>query len=452
MSEYLIKLTLAISVAYILYVLFMQKSIDFRWLRIYFISMIIASLALPALKYIPVIHQKELASIPAGYFPDFLHLNEIPDKATSVHSFSLSQIVQYVYVTGFLITVLQSLIGFIQLGLLVLKHGISRRNGLRVVLIPNLPGPFSFFHTVFINPEHFIDDDKGALLRHEKVHVKQWHSLDLILLEVVTAIQWFNPLAWQMKRTVKELHEFMADKGAIGEQYTPLEYQRLLLSEVCGLKFHMPVNGFNSSLTKKRILMITNNKRNKRWFAAFALLMVAIIATDSLSRINIAQEPPKKEKAKVEKSAKKVVLSDTTSQNQGNEGITPPPPSPPSPPPPPVEPFVTNGKGDNIYVVVEENATFQGGDLESFRTWIIQNLKYPDKAAKNKIEGKVIASFVITKEGKTDRIKILRGLDPELDMETLRVIKSSPDWQPAKYKGKTVNQQFTIPVQFKLTK
>jgi TonB family protein len=460
MVEYLIKSTLALSVAYVLYLLFMRNNIDFRWLRIYFIVTILFSLLMPIVKYIPWFHQEEFA-IPEGYIPDFLYKDKLSGKSSGISFFSYTALLRYGYLAGLLFTVIQSFIGFFQLAVLVFKHGISKMADIRIVFVPNLQCPFSFFQLVFIDPEHFSDAGNGALLRHEKVHSLQWHSLDLFLLEILTAINWYNPLAWKIKRTLKELHEFQADQGAIGDDYSPVEYQHLLLRQACGLNTRIPVNGFHGSLTKKRILMITNNKRNKRWVAAFSLLLVAIFVIDSLSRVNVAQEPPKKQKDEVTKKINKEAKKDTSTWNNGVPPPPPPPPPPPTseiapppPPPPPPPPSNIIGKinGEDVYVVVDENAKFQGGDVGAFIDWVQSNLKYPEEAVKNKVEGKVIVSFVVNPKGEVIGSKVLRTVSPELSEEALRVIKSSPDWTAGKMGDKPVYQSFAIPVLFKIGK
>ena len=107
---------------------------------------------------------------------------------------------------------------------------------------------------------------------------------------------------------------------------------------------------------------------------------------------------------------------------------------------------------EQVFVVVEENATFMGGTLETFRAWILEHLKYPESAAEMGIEGKVILSFIINSKGVVENTKVLRGVDSALDQEAIRVIQSSPKWIPGKQGGKAVKQQFTIPIAFKLQK
>ncbi len=102
------------------------------------------------------------------------------------------------------------------------------------------------------------------------------------------------------------------------------------------------------------------------------------------------------------------------------------------------------------FVFVEEQATFQGGDVGTFREWVQKNLVYPPVAVENGIFGRVTVQFAVNSRGEVVDVKILRGVDPSLDKETIRVIQSSPKWGPAKQGGRAVKQQFVIPVIFML--
>lgn len=99
-------------------------------------------------------------------------------------------------------------------------------------------------------------------------------------------------------------------------------------------------------------------------------------------------------------------------------------------------------------VVVEENATFQGGDVNSFRIWVQQNVVYPTAAIEVGLSGRVIVQFAVNSRGEVVDVKVLRGVHPELDREVVRCILSSPHWVPGKQGGKAVKQQFVIPVVF----
>jgi protein TonB len=102
------------------------------------------------------------------------------------------------------------------------------------------------------------------------------------------------------------------------------------------------------------------------------------------------------------------------------------------------------------FVFVEEQATFQGGDINLFREWVQKNLVYPPVAVENNVFGRVTVQFAVNSKGEVTDVKILRGVDPSLDKETIRVIMSSPKWGAAKQGGRAVKQQFVIPVIFML--
>jgi len=105
-------------------------------------------------------------------------------------------------------------------------------------------------------------------------------------------------------------------------------------------------------------------------------------------------------------------------------------------------------KDTTVYVEVDENAKFQGGDLNTFRNYIMNHVKYPINASKMGVQGKVIINFVVDYDGNVTKVKILRSLDKECDEESIRVIQNSPKWTPGKKDGKNVSQSFVLPVVF----
>ena len=103
-----------------------------------------------------------------------------------------------------------------------------------------------------------------------------------------------------------------------------------------------------------------------------------------------------------------------------------------------------------IFTIVEEMPTFQGKGQEGFRVWLIKHLKYPEIAAENGISGRVFVNFVVETDGSVSNVKIIRGANPSLDTEAVRVVQSSPKWTPGKQRGKEVRVVFTFPINFVL--
>jgi protein TonB len=105
---------------------------------------------------------------------------------------------------------------------------------------------------------------------------------------------------------------------------------------------------------------------------------------------------------------------------------------------------------EEVFFIVEDMPKFKGGGTEAFRVWIGQNLRYPEIAAENGISGRVFVQFAIDSKGEICDVKVVRGVDPALDKEAVRVVKSSPTWTPGKQRGRPVKVQFTFPIVFML--
>ncbi len=103
-----------------------------------------------------------------------------------------------------------------------------------------------------------------------------------------------------------------------------------------------------------------------------------------------------------------------------------------------------------IFFIVEDMPSFQGKGVDAFRQWVSARLKYPEIAAENGISGRVYVQFVVEPNGTVDNVKVIRGVDPALDAEAVRVVKSSPKWKPGKQRGKAVRVAYTIPIVFVL--
>lgn len=105
---------------------------------------------------------------------------------------------------------------------------------------------------------------------------------------------------------------------------------------------------------------------------------------------------------------------------------------------------------EHIFVVVEDMPTFRGGDVNKFRNWVQQRVNYPQIAAENGVQGKVFLMFVVEPDGSVSNVTIMRGVDPSLDNEAIRVVESSPSWSPGKQRGAPVRVRFSITVNFQL--
>lgn len=105
---------------------------------------------------------------------------------------------------------------------------------------------------------------------------------------------------------------------------------------------------------------------------------------------------------------------------------------------------------EEIFVVVEDMPTFRGGDVNKFREWVQKRVKYPQIAAENGIQGKVYIMFVVEPDGSVSNVSVMRGVDPALDEEAVKVVESSPSWSPGRQRGAPVRVRFSITVNFQL--
>lgn len=121
----------------------------------------------------------------------------------------------------------------------------------------------------------------------------------------------------------------------------------------------------------------------------------------------------------------------------------------PTPPPVVAPPTLEPEDTEEIFEIVEEPTSFPGG-MQELMKWLGKNIKYPDLAADNGIQGRVMVRFVVERDGSTSNVEIARSVDPSLDKEAIRVVKAMPKWNPGKQRGKAVRQRFVLPVQFRL--
>ncbi|MBN1118265.1 MAG: hypothetical protein JXA77_13735 [Bacteroidales bacterium] len=150
--------------------------------------------------------------------------------------------------------------------LLIWLNGFSKKNkkenidGLKLVTLDKEMPSFSFFNRIFINRNILTASQFEQVFAHEKIHANQKHSFDLLLAHVFTIFQWFNPLVWRMHKSMKIVHEYIADRKVVEQGYELFDYQSLLLSQLISIRSVELVNNFNLLSIKKRIAMMNKMK------------------------------------------------------------------------------------------------------------------------------------------------------------------------------------------------
>ena len=305
---------------------------------------------------------------------------------------------------------------------------------------------------IFIN-SRLSPEDAGEIIRHEQNHLKQNHFIDILFIEIVKALQWFNPVVYLFNRSLRAIHEYQADQECLSSGVPIVNYQSLLLNQVFKSRAFNLTNSFSSpSLIKKRMLMMT--KKRTPDFAALKMLIVVPVTALVFFAISAYREIPG--------TSVKQIMPAVLTQSQLTEIQTDLAAPPPPPPPPPstkaseskdnvkvVKEEAMNEPEKEPFVVVEEMPSFPGGDLALLK-YIGENTTYPETSKTQNIQGRVIIRFCVTEKGGISQISVIKGVSPELDAEAMRVVKTLPDFKPGRQGGIAVPVWYMVPITFTL--
>jgi TonB family protein len=422
-------------VLYPVYWFFLRRDTFFQVNRFYLLAMMLFSMLVPLLPL------RLVSPGPASIIVIMLDPVLItPAKVQHTFSAHLQwiEVATVVYLTGALIFLLRFGLQLIQLYRITRRFGISESHGQRVVFVDRGYSPFSFFNLVFINEEVIPAGSLPTILEHERVHIRQYHTLDMILVELATILQWFNPIIWLTGREMKSIHEYLADEGVLQTGIIRSQYQQMILDETMGIQVNSLTNNFNISLLKKRITMMTKSKsgiwaRSKLVFVLPALLILWFMLT-AKSFSNIVQE--KFDNSQVVSLGQIVPHQDTviksTSIKQSDDEFAPV--------------MIDNRL---VYKRCDIPPQYYGGD-EARIKFLQSNIKYPEDALKSGIHGTVFVNFIIEKDGTVTNVNVLRGIGGSCDEEAIRVVRMMPKWIPGKVKGNNVAMDFYLPIKYTL--
>lgn len=287
--QYILISAACLSIAFIAFRLSMRKVTHFRHLRVYLIGSVTLSLLLPlfsvSLDYSALFRNNTLPVDETGYV---MAGNIQPTEELSEPGFFSAnhELLLIIYSLIALVLIIRLLIQFTRLVRLYYKSD-RKHDGRNVILYTrHINSPFSFFRWIFIPQQLAGSDEKESIIIHESIHATQYHSIDNMLIEFVTAVMWFNPLAWMMKRSIHLVHEYLADEGALDTGIDRLRYQALLINQVTEEKLICLSSNFNHSLIKKRMIMMTKSKNYRAGklkiltllpLSAILFLMVALL-------------------------------------------------------------------------------------------------------------------------------------------------------------------------------
>lgn len=397
---YLLKVTASTAVFYIIYYAFLKNETYFKLNRLYLLFSVSFSFILPLLHF-----SNQGIQLPSTFSETLNTVSVFSNQPVISESYiSLTTLLLLIYAGIAAFFILRYLLKIIILTSNFLNKPFTLKNENYILIKTNkdIP-PCSFFNFIII-PDRLDDsDDLPKILTHEKVHVKQMHSIDTLVIEFISAILWFNPFAWKIKTAIKNTHEYLADEGVVEQGFDTTGYRLLLLEHAVGFKLGL-ANNLNQSITLKRMLMLNKSKSN--WKAKLKVLSFIPVLFLLITAFECKPE---------------------TENAPQNEPVS----------------------KSTAYKEITEQPSFPGGQ-EAMVQFLIANIKYPQVAKEKGIQGKVFVSFVVKKDGKIDDVKVQKSVNPLLDAEAIRVIKSMPNWIPGKDGNNPVDAQMTLPIDFRL--
>ena len=476
--NYLLESGISLSLFAMVYFLFLRKETFFSVNRWFLLFSVIFSAVLPLL-HIPFYTPEPtvLSEVTVTPYVNLLSVVTIYGAVLThgAERFVLTYgLLGYIYLLGAIFFTAKLLLQIAQIVRLILKSKIIHEGRIKMVFLEREISPFSFLNYIFVGIN--LQNVKGweKMLEHEKQHIYQGHSVDVLVLECIAVFQWFNPFFWMFRRALRENHEFLADHAVISKGTAASWYKQILINQYVGDQIVL-ANNFNYSLIKTRIKMMSKIKSRK--IASFKILIGVVLAVSLVAVFACEQKDSVKtentssgktvsidfdghalqvngdsvgvEKLKdllqasgdyqIVKNSTTGALELKSKSNKVGEVVA-------------VsynKQETTNEDNSDVFTIVDTMPEYPGGQL-ALRKFIAQSVKYPVSAQEKGIQGKVFVSFVVEKDGSVGALKIARGVDPSLDQEALRVVGLLPKWTPGKQKGEPVRVSYTIPINFAL--
>ena len=530
---YDLKVAVLLAIFYMFYRLMLARETFHRVNRLVLLATAIASFILPLC--VITMHETVTMEMPQISMDLTSETVDTYPTAPSEPATPLWQIVLPVlFLIGMVATLAHTLLSLFRI-IRMIRHSEQhpQNDGTTICVTGNAKvAPFSWMHYIVMNRTDYEDCD-NAILTHERGHIRLRHSWDLILVDTLTSLQWFNPAMWMLRADLRAIHEYEADAAVLSQGINARQYQYLLITKAASIGGYSLANGISHSTLKNRInMMLHTQSPRQRYLKLLALVPIVAVALavnaekvtdvvytnvaapseESLTNELVAAvepQPAEHEVAKDDEGKKFVAVGTVYDLGEANEdGIYQISPDKATPIVGAVVQIVGSKKGtvtgpdgkfrievsegddlqisyvgyettkialnkaysdkgnpyrvgllkegrsskanpNGVFDVVEEMPMFPGGPSKLFE-FLASNVNYPTEAEKAKIQGRVIASFVVEKDGSISEAKVVKSIDPSLDAEALRVINAMPNWIPGKQKGEPVRVKYVVPITFRL--
>ena len=408
---YILRSSLYLAVFYAFFLLVMRRTSLFRFNRIMLLAGSAVCFVLPLLR----LRKAAAAAGAAGTVAagPLTAVAATPD-ATSAASPTLLLL----YVAGAAAVIVFTVVSALRMHRIIRSGERKQEDGYRLTVLDGEMPSFSWGRNIVMSRRDL--EANPAILTHERMHIKNRHSLDIAFFSIITVLHWFNPLVWITFSELKLLHEYEADEGVIKNGIDASQYQLLLVKKAVGEHRFSLANGFRHSKLKNRIAMMIKSQ-SSGWMRLAYVAILPVLAF-LMFACNPAREQQQDEPVpdSIQIETRAVEQADVA-----NEESVP-------------------------YQEIEVKPTFNGSDANAFSEWVNAHLTYPEASKAAGEQGRVTLQFTVGSDGAVRDVKVLRSASEALDAEAVRVISSSPDWEPGKRDGKAVAVTYTFPVVFKL--
>jgi TonB family protein len=409
-AHYFLQVNIYLVVFYGFYRLLLDRETYFAGNRAYLLCAVVFSFLIPFI-HLDWFTSQQMAGRISLNVAELYQAGERVDDSTA--RFGWGYWLTFIYVAGMIVFLLRF---FFQL------FSLNR-------LMRNIPAgaAFSFFKKAFIDPRL---PQQAVIHQHEQIHVRQLHSLDILFFELAGIILWINPVIYLYKRTIRDIHEYLADAEAAGVQGDKQEYALLLLSKAFNVDSNTLTNSFfKQSTLKKRILMLHKAQSKKTAILKYGLILPVFGLMLLLSSATVRQNE------QLKFVATNVLTGEQFKAVEESVGFKP-------------EPYLTQPQG--VTATDSTPPSFPGG-MKAFYEYLGRTIRYPEAARKQKIQGKVQLSFMVEKDGSLTNIEVKKKLGGGTDEEAVRVLRESPKWIPGTRDGQPVRVKYDMPLSFSLS-
>ena len=412
---YIIKSAMSLALLYTCTMPLLEKETFHRLNRIIILGCLILSFIVPFIHFTGGTNPTVNMLRQAVQLPEIM----IDGNGSEQSIWNLADIMICIYIIGVVAIFTMTVVQTASLILRLRKcEQIADNRGNTIVLTDYTISPFCFFHYIVMSRDDYANN-RGFILTHEQEHIRLRHYIDLIILQVATIIQWFNPFVWLIGKNLKAIHEFEVDEAVLNKGIDATQYQQFLVIKAVGNRLQPFANNLNKESLKRRIIMM-NQKKSNRWMMLKALFIIPV-ATLAVSVF-----------------ASNTGVSTVTGEAVRTANALP------------TANMQTQQSATKAYDVVEVMPKFKGGE-SAMMEFLMMNMKYPQAAVKAKQQGRAIVGFVVRKDGTVSDVHITKSAGyAVLDEEAMRVVKSMPAWEPGKQKGKPVNVKYNVPITFRL--